>query len=1015
MTYPASTGQTPRFEIFPWSHHFNTGIEVIDAQHRQLVFLLNQMAEYVIEGASEAELKALIDELADYAQYHFSTEEAIWAQAFAQESSFADHCHIHQEFSRKVLALQAEQASLHCALDDIFGFLTHWLAFHILDSDKRMALTLKAVESGESLPRAKQLAAEEMSGTLSALIDAVLSMYRNLSERTLDLMREKKARGQAEDALRDLESQVLERSQHRYEVLFNSIPDAVFVADILTGQLIGANTQAEAIIGLKLQEIQQLHFTDLHPDSAKAENERHFSELLKHPGEIRVFETQLLHSSGRCIEVEIHAGGRYREGEASAMVALMRDITQRREQAAEKDAALQRLQEAERIAGVGHWHYDWQKDQLQASDEVFRLLESSVETFAGNFQAFVNAIHPEDQNAFTQVFADSLTQSDLIGECEHRVQSATGAVRYVKERFEHQANAAGAVLFTTGTIQDITSSVLYQQKLEYLAFHDSLTALYNRVGISRYLDQRLQAAPQTPLAVVYLDLDNFSEVNNRLGDLCGDELLREVALRLRCFVQDQEGLARPGGDEFVLILERAQEDEHFIQRLEQLLDHLREPYELQGQPHLSQVSAGISFYPQTLEVSADTLIRQADQAMYLAKVQGKNTYAFFDSEHEASRRSWHQRRAEIEVAIAENQFVLYYQPKVNMRTGELLSLEALIRWQHPEKGLLPPGAFLPDIENDSISLALGEWVIAQALNEIASWQTQGVAIKVSVNIGSLQFQSRDFPERLQSLLAACPGVAAEALELEILESSALEDWQLASATMHACLALGVSLSLDDFGTGYSSLSYLKRLPAQTLKIDRAFVQDMLDDPDDLAILEGVVGLANAFRRNVLAEGVETLEQGEMLIQLGCEWAQGYAIAKPMPADQVLPWWEQWLPDASWRRLQPVRRDKLAVLFAIVEHRAWIRRLQVALKQQADWPPMDPTRCRFGQWLAKQSGTTPEEVELLKTLQYQHLNIHQFAAELKAQPQRYAAEEASLYAYRDQLVETLKLYLMNSST
>ncbi len=242
---------------------------------------------------------------------------------------------------------------------------------------------------------------------------------------------------------------------------------------------------------------------------------------------------------------------------------------------------------------------------------------------------------------------------------------------------------------------------------------------------------------------------------------------------------------------------------------------------------------------------------------------------------------------------------MYYQPKVNMRTGEVIGAEALIRWQHRDRGLLPPALFLPVIENHPLSIQIGEWVIDSALAQMSLWQKSEINLKISVNIGASQLQEENFVSRLAKLLADYPDVSPDKLELEILETSALEDIAKISNLMRSCHALGVRFALDDFGTGYSSLTYLKRLPADTLKIDQSFIRDMIEDPDDLAIVKGIVSLAEAFHRDVIAEGVETISHGTLLLGLGCELAQGYGIARPMPAEIIPEWAKNWLPDQSW--------------------------------------------------------------------------------------------------------------------
>ena len=288
--------------------------------------------------------------------------------------------------------------------------------------------------------------------------------------------------------------------------------------------------------------------------------------------------------------------------------------------------------------------------------------------------------------------------------------------------------------------------------------------------------------------------------------------------------------------------------------------------------------------------------------MYQAKLAGKNRYHVFDADHDSSLRGHHESLERIRLALMQDEFVLYYQPKVNMHSGQVIGAEALIRWQHPEKGLLAPNTFLPVIEDHPLAVEVGEWVIDTALAQIEEWHAIGLDLSVSVNIGARQLQQTDFVARLQTILAKHPKVSPTSLELEVLETSAVEDMAQVSQVIEDCHQMGVKFALDDFGTGYSSLTYLKRLRVALLKIDQSFVRDMLVDPEDLAILEGVIGLAAAFKRDVIAEGVETVEHGTALLHLGCKLAQGYGIARPMPPEQLPAWVVSWEPDDAWSEL-----------------------------------------------------------------------------------------------------------------
>ncbi|MBP8163299.1 MAG: EAL domain-containing protein, partial [Propionivibrio sp.] len=349
---------------------------------------------------------------------------------------------------------------------------------------------------------------------------------------------------------------------------------------------------------------------------------------------------------------------------------------------------------------------------------------------------------------------------------------------------------------------------------------------------------------------------------------------------------------------------------------------------------------------------ADTLLRHADQAMYQAKQAGKNRYHLFDPEHDRQAQTHLESRRHIAQALERREFVLFYQPKVNMRTGEIAGAEALIRWQHPERGLVPPGEFLPLIEGNELIVRVGDWVMDAALAQMSAWQAQGLDLPVSVNIAAHHLQQEDFLERLQAKLNAYPEVPAANLELEVVETAALEGVSRISTLIEDCRSLGVRFSLDDFGTGYSSLTYLRRLPASVLKVDQSFVRDMLWDSEDLAIVEGVIGLAAAFRRTVIAEGVETAEHGELLLRLGCDLAQGYGIARPMPADAVPDWAATWKPDPTWgaRRNLSATRDDLPLLYAEVELRHWVKCVESCFVSSSNvQTAADVCEDRFGRW------------------------------------------------------------------
>ncbi|MFO2465213.1 EAL domain-containing protein [Pseudomonas sp. 15FMM2] len=446
---------------------------------------------------------------------------------------------------------------------------------------------------------------------------------------------------------------------------------------------------------------------------------------------------------------------------------------------------------------------------------------------------------------------------------------------------------------------DVSEKRQLLHTLQWRVGHDVLTGLPNRAYLSELLVQSLEFSRREdiPLAVCMLDLDGFKAVNDGYGHACGDLLLVEVARRLREIIRGEDVVARLAGDEFVLILRYVRDTQELNGALLRILKAISEPYSIQGAQQINVfASIGVTLFPLDDE-DADTLLRHADQAMYVAKQSGRNRFQLFDVSLEQEVKATQQTVQQLRQALAAGELRLHYHPKVNLRHGQVVGFEALLRWQHPVRGLVPPDDFLPLIEQTDLIVDVGEWVMDQVLAQIRQWQGAGHCWPVSVNIAARHFQRADFVERLQELLARHPEVEPHMLDLEIAESVAIDHIQRVTAHLEACQSLGVSFSLDDFGTGYSSLSYLKQLPTQTIKIDKSFVRDILHDKDDLALTQAVIGLARAFGREVIAEGLETREHGQLLMRMGCEMAQGFFFAQPMPAAAVPGWVASFAPVA----------------------------------------------------------------------------------------------------------------------
>lgn len=462
---------------------------------------------------------------------------------------------------------------------------------------------------------------------------------------------------------------------------------------------------------------------------------------------------------------------------------------------------------------------------------------------------------------------------------------------------------AGKVKNYISLYTDISAIKDHQKQLEHIAHYDALTHLPNRSLLADRLKQAMLMCQRKneSLAVLFLDLDGFKIINDFHGHDIGDKLLVEIAHRMQQTLRDGDTLARFGGDEFVAVLSNLETTRGCEPLLERLLTAASSPVQIGDVVIKVSASIGVTIYPHD-DVDAEQLLRHADQSMYTAKREGKNRYHLFDMAQDIALKHQHENLILIRNALKKDEFVLYYQPKVNMSTGEIIGVEALIRWQHPDRDLLSPIEFLPMVERHELSIAIGEWVINTALSQISAWQKLGFNTKISVNIDALQLQQDSFVRRLSELLAAYPDVPASSLQLEVLETSQLADIEDVSKIMHACIKLGVGFALDDFGTGYCSLTYLKQLPVDVIKIDQSFIRDMLHDADDLSIVKGVMGLSRAFQRDVIAEGVETLEHGAALLHLGCCFAQGFGIARPMPANELVKWAENWRPDKVWSQV-----------------------------------------------------------------------------------------------------------------
>lgn len=551
-------------------------------------------------------------------------------------------------------------------------------------------------------------------------------------------------------------------------------------------------------------------------------------------------------------------------------------------------------------------------------------------------------------------------------------------------------NERDEVINYVSIFTDITETKQQQEKLNLMAHYDVLTGLPNRVLFLDRFDQSIAHSKRsnTLLAIIFLDLDKFKPVNDTFGHEVGDKLLVEVATRIKSSIRDEDTVSRQGGDEFAILLGDINTVSECEQLAKRIHDSLSTPFYIDNNTIEIGASSGIVLYPRE-DDDIDTLIRYADQAMYQAKLAGRNRFQLFNHNNDLQTLQKQNKRQDIENALTNNELELYYQPKVNMVSGIVYGFEALIRWIHPERGIVAPLDFLPLIDGTSLEIEIGNWVINQALHQLEKWNQQGLQLELSVNISSHHILSESFYTKLDDALSLYPTVNSQSFQLEILESSALGDIKGISRIIEDCQdELGIKVALDDFGTGYSSLTHLRSLSANTIKIDRSFVRDILADPSDSAIIDGIIGLANAFNRSVIAEGVESTEHGIMLLLMGCNNAQGYGIAKPMPAIEVPRWLRNYKPNKQWlscAKLNPTDKERKVKLFQLGTS-CWLDKFILNINSNiediTDWPISNRKHCYCGSWIKRAVQDNLFNEHTLSQLMKAHDSTHQLASDIQ---------------------------------
>jgi len=575
------------------------------------------------------------------------------------------------------------------------------------------------------------------------------------------------------------------------------------------------------------------------------------------------------------------------------MTESLLDASKRRELEEDRERAYVQLRESQRlllesqsVAQVGSYVLDVPAGVWESSpvlDGIFGIDEG----FERSVESWLTLVHPDDRQMMGDYFAHDVLEEHGRFDKEYKILSNDDATeRWVLGLGILEFDAEGQPLRMVGTIQDITERKRAEETIRQLAYHDGLTGLPNRTLFEDRVTVALAQAQRKEgfVAVMFLDLDRFKIVNDTVGHTFGDQLLREVADTLSNLVREGDTVARMGGDEFTLLLPEVIEASEAVEIAERILETLRQPWKINGREYRVTTSIGIALNPSDGE-TAQSLLRNADTAMYRAKEQGRDNYQLYTAAMNNKIMEQLALENSLRDGIKQEEFVVHYQPQVEISSGRIVGTEALVRWQHPERGLVSPIDFIPVAEETGLIVPLGAWVLQTACDQNMAWQQAGHApIPVAVNLSARQFQERDLLDTVTQTLEES-GMDPEYLQLEITEGAAMQDVESTTRTLRALREMGVQIAIDDFGTGHSSLSYLRSFPVSALKIDSSFVRDLTIDPNDAAITAAILAMADSLALKVIAEGVETEEQLAFLSEHGCDEMQGFLFSKAVPPDE----------------------------------------------------------------------------------------------------------------------------------
>ncbi|MDF1827774.1 MAG: EAL domain-containing protein [Legionellaceae bacterium] len=657
-----------------------------------------------------------------------------------------------------------------------------------------------------------------------------------------------------------------------WEAFVDALAEAVLILD-KNGVIAYANQAACDLLGKKLSHIMGDYFS--YPFESD-EEEKHALEI-----EIMTPDNSLRHA-----EVRVRAGKWKRK---NAWIITLHDITFRKSVEHELKIAANVFNHAKEGIVIT----DPKGVIINVNQEFSRITQYSKDEVIGQTMRVIQS--GKYDSAFYQDLWSSLkTKGYWYGLIWNKRKN--GEIYPQLEAISSVKDEAGDVSHYVSVFHDRTEEEKQQKRLEYMANYDELTGLPNRALVIDRLEQAMLATKRTKnfIAILFIDLDKFKKMNDDFGHHFGDLVLKKFSSVIKAYIRDSDTLARYGGDEFILLLTEIKHQNQYLSLLKRLDEQLQKPMMIESHKINMAASIGVTLYPQKHPVSAEQLIRQADQAMYESKLKGHGGYTIFDTDNELHQKDDNQFIHELKTAMHDQKLEMYYQPQVNMLTRKILGVEGLIRWHHPEHGLLLPNDFLPKVRSDEFLSELSDWTIKQALRQLNAWHQAGIKLSISVNINPFEFDREDFVQHITRLIAPYPKKLIQYLEFEILESSTLSDMTQASQFVAQCKALGIKFALDDFGAGYSSITQLLALPFDYMKIDMNFIKNILDNPRDIQILQAILDIARAVEIDVIAEGVETPQHQALLLKLGCVFGQGYAFSEALGIDDFNQWYKDWI-------------------------------------------------------------------------------------------------------------------------